>query len=118
MNPFLPASALKSVSRRDLIRTLGATAAFALLPKFRAAAATDARDSLPMQFYKSLTEEQHAKICLPLDHVKHWYTRVRVDFWLFRFGRRAMPVAVGFIVVASAMMLGGATLIRRSWRKT
>ena len=26
-----------------------------------------------MQFFKSLTEEQHAKICLPLNHVKRGF---------------------------------------------
>jgi hypothetical protein len=31
------------------------------------------KDSLPMQFYKSLTEEQRAKICLAVDHPKRQF---------------------------------------------
>ena len=64
----------RDVSRRDVLRALGATAigtALGGLPKLHAAAAQ--KDSLPMQFYKSLTEEQHAKICLPVDHPKRQF---------------------------------------------
>ena len=77
MNLTYPASDLKLFSRRDVIRTLGTSALLASLPSLRAATAE--KDSLPMQFYKSLTAEQHGKICLPVDHPKRrfvsnwWY---------------------------------------------
>lgn len=61
-------------SRRDVLRTLGATALLSAFPSLRAAAAPKSdKDSLPMQFYKSLTEEQHSKIVLPVDHPKRGY---------------------------------------------
>ncbi len=66
-----------TISRREILRSLGATSALAALPSL--SAETAAKDSLPMQFYKSLTEEQHAKIVLPVDHAKRkfisnwWY---------------------------------------------
>ena len=79
MKRILPASDMplltrRDVSRRDVLRALGATAigtALGGLPKLLAAAAQ--KDSLPMQFYKSLTEEQHAKICLAVDHPKRQF---------------------------------------------
>ena len=67
--------ACREVSRRDVLRALGATALGAALGgfpmKLRAGGAE--KDSLPVQFYKSLTEEQHAAIVLPLDHPKRGY---------------------------------------------
>ncbi|MEQ1843934.1 MAG: twin-arginine translocation signal domain-containing protein, partial [Verrucomicrobiales bacterium] len=80
MKLILPASDMsfltrRDVSRRDVLRTLGATALGAALggfPKLHAADAA-AKDSLTMQFYKSLTEEQHAAICLPVDHPKRQF---------------------------------------------
>lgn len=71
MKLILPASNPPVVSRRELIRALGFTATLAAFPGLRAAAA--GKDSLPMQFYKSLTEEQRAKICLPVDHPKRQF---------------------------------------------
>jgi hypothetical protein len=73
MKLILPASDMKLVSRRDVLRALGATAigtALGGFPKLHAAAT---KDSLPMQFYKSLTEEQRAAICLPVDHAKRQF---------------------------------------------
>ncbi len=58
-------------TRRDVIRTLGATALLSVLPSLRAAKSE--KDSLPMQFYKSLSEEQHGKICLPINHPKRQF---------------------------------------------
>ena len=73
--------ACREISRRDVLRALGATALGAALGgfpmKLRAAGAE--KDSLPVQFYKSLTEEQHAAICLPLDHPK----RAFVSNWWY-----------------------------------
>ena len=77
MNLFTPDSAMKPFSRRDLIRGLGAAAILSGIPRSWAAGASS--DSLPMQFYKSLTEEQHAKICLPIDHPK----RAFVSNWWY-----------------------------------
>lgn len=71
MNSFLPAKYSMLTSRRDLFRTLGATAALVAVPGLRAAKPD--KDSLPMQFYKSLSEEQRGKICLPVNHVKRQY---------------------------------------------
>jgi hypothetical protein len=76
MNPIRPFLNPQPFSRRDALRVLGATALFATLPSLRAEA--PGKDSLPMQFYKSLTDEQRAKICLPVAHprrqfVSNWW---------------------------------------------
>ena len=71
MKSILPACDLKLISRREVIRMIGAPAALAVLPSLRAASTE--KDSLPMQFYKSLTEEQHGKICLPVNHPKRQF---------------------------------------------
>jgi hypothetical protein len=59
-----------SFSRRDILRAMGSTAALSVFPSLRAATSTD---SLAMQFYQSLTEEQQAKIVLPGDHAKRGF---------------------------------------------
>ena len=64
MKLFSPASDMPLLSRREAFRALATTAALHAFQTPRVNAAE--KDSLPMQFYKSLTEEQHAKICLPL----------------------------------------------------
>ncbi len=61
----------KLLSRREMFRAIGAVAALIALPKLPAATAE--KDSLPMQFYKSLSEEQRAKVCLPVNHPKRQY---------------------------------------------
>ena len=71
MQPILLPSAPTLVTRREIFRALGTAAALAALPRVRAAG--NDKDSLPMQFYKSLTEEQRAKIVLPLNHAKRQY---------------------------------------------
>lgn len=71
MNHFLPSHSEKLFNRRDILRTLCATAAMAALPSLRAAKPD--KDSLPMQFYKSLSEEQRAKICLPVRDPKRQF---------------------------------------------
>lgn len=63
----------KPVSRREILRALGMSAAYAAFPSLHAAPAAAGKDSLPMQFYKSLSEEQHAKIVLPRDHAQRGY---------------------------------------------
>ena len=76
MKTIMSAGELRSMGRRDLIRTVGASAALATFPSLRGLAAQT--DSLPMQFYRSLTEEQKVKICLPLNDqrrqfVSNWW---------------------------------------------
>ena len=66
-----PAFDGKFTSRREILRALGATAAYTAFPALRAA--TTAKDSLPTQFYKSLSEEQRAKIVLPRDHAQRGF---------------------------------------------
>ena len=59
-------------TRRDFLSRLAvaatATSALPALPRAQAAPGADGKDSLPMQFYKSLTEQQRAAICLPVNH--------------------------------------------------
>jgi hypothetical protein len=69
MNP----TASSAANRRDMLRSLGALAAWAAIPVLKAAPPATGTDSLTMQFYKSLTEEQRAKIVLPRDHLKRAY---------------------------------------------
>ena len=76
MNPPLLPFDRKFLSRREILRAIGTTAAFTAFPALRAA--TSGKDSLPTQFFKSLSEEQHAKIVLPLSHpqrgfVSNWW---------------------------------------------
>lgn len=66
-----PSSHLQPWGRREVLRTLGAVAAMAAVPTFRGLGAET--DSLPMQFYKSLSEEQIGKIILPLNHPKRQF---------------------------------------------
>ncbi len=84
MSLFLPTSDMspftrRDVSRRDVLRALGATAIGTALGGFSKVHAAAAKDSLAMQFYKSLTEEQHKAICLPVDHPK----RAFVSNWWY-----------------------------------
>lgn len=73
MHTRLNTPAARSFSRRDIFRAIGASAASAAFPSLQAAPAAPVADSLAMQFYKSLTEEQHAKIALPSNHEKRGY---------------------------------------------
>ena len=74
---------MTNVNRRRMIKTAGATTAFFAMSKVRnlssfAAAPQAQGDSLPMQLYKSLSDEQREKICLPIDHksrtfISNWW---------------------------------------------
>ncbi len=75
---------MNSLSRRNWIQSVSATALSAGVVGgmesawHRALAAESSTDSLPMQLYKSLTEEQRQKVCLPADHerrkhVSNWW---------------------------------------------
>ncbi len=71
------------MNRRKLLKTFGATTALLTLgglERFTASAVAQASgsDSLSMQLYKSLSDEQKAKICLPVNHesrqfVSNWW---------------------------------------------
>jgi hypothetical protein len=76
-----------NLNRRELLRAAGAvTAAFATGDLCSRTGSTFAAkqnqksnsDSLPMQLYKSLSDEQRQKVCLPIDHerrqfVSNWW---------------------------------------------
>ncbi len=69
---------MHSLSRRKWVKTVGVGAAALAVaqcgkytPKIRADEV--ATDSLPMQLFKSLTDEQRQKICLPVDHPSRQY---------------------------------------------
>ena len=74
---------MQSLSRRRLLQTaglsLGAMASGVLETASRPLhAAESTSDSLPMQLYKSLSDEQRQKVCLPVDHprrqfVSNWW---------------------------------------------
>ena len=54
------------LNRRQLLKSLGALGAFAAFNPSKAFAASD---SLPIQFYKSLSDEQLEKVFLPFEQV-------------------------------------------------
>ncbi len=69
---------MTNLSRRDMIRVAGTTTglmAASTLTHLSPTAFADAvkTDSLPMQLYKSLTDEQRQKVCLPKDHPRRQY---------------------------------------------
>lgn len=74
---------MNALNRRSLLKTAGASTALLTLSGLEklsglAMAKESASDSMPMQLYKSLTDEQRAKVCLPIDHqrrqfVSNWW---------------------------------------------
>jgi hypothetical protein len=66
-------------TRRKLIKTLAVSTAAVATPSIQDLLAIPAKsDSMPMQIYKSLSDEQKEKICLPIDDSK----RQKVsNFW-------------------------------------
>ena len=74
---------MHAINRRHLLRsaTLATTGlALSQLTEGASLAASETRqgDSLPLQLYRSLSEEQHAKICLPSNHphrsfISNWW---------------------------------------------
>lgn len=74
---------MNRLSRRNLIKTAGASTGFLAMTQLdnlsRTVFADEARtDSLPMQLYKSLSDVQRQKVCLPNDHprrqfVSNWW---------------------------------------------
>ncbi|MCA9178302.1 MAG: DUF3500 domain-containing protein [Planctomycetales bacterium] len=60
--------------RQMMTRAGGAAALVAAAPMLSTTEAEEARsDSLPMQLYKSLSDEQREKICLPADHARRQF---------------------------------------------
>jgi hypothetical protein len=69
---------MKQLTRRNWIRSAGAAAGLVSLAPTsalfgQAGKRKDTVDSLPMQLYKSLSEEQRLKVCLPANHAKRQY---------------------------------------------
>ncbi len=69
---------MKKFSRRDLMKTVSATGAMMAVSQASQLsnmvhAADASSDSLPMQLYKSMSDEQKGKVCLPRDHKSRQY---------------------------------------------
>ncbi|MEZ5356402.1 MAG: DUF3500 domain-containing protein [Bryobacteraceae bacterium] len=66
---------MNKLTRRSWIQAAGATAGLTAItsPASLLAAGKSKVDSLPMQLYKSLSESQKLKLCLPVDHPKRQY---------------------------------------------
>src|SRR5210317_457362 len=69
---------MNRLNRRQLLKSAGAsTALLGLTPLQHFSGSLRAQesgsDSLPMQLYKSLSDEQRQKICLPVDHPQRQY---------------------------------------------
>ncbi len=65
---------MTTISRRNLLKSTGAaTALLALSPAKSLFAGKPEADSLPMQLYKSLSDEQREKLVLPIDHPRRPY---------------------------------------------
>ena len=81
------------INRRTLFKRAAATTAALSVTAFeslttdgQAFAKESKSDSLPMQLYKSLSDEQRTKICLPVNHSKRqfisnwWYVHKTTGF--------------------------------------
>ena len=74
---------MSKLTRRNLIKTAGSSTALLALTQLdgfsRLLFADEPKsDSMPMQLYKSLSDEQREKVCLPIDHprrqfVSNWW---------------------------------------------
>jgi len=83
---------MNSMNRRNLIKTAGASVAMLGITGLdafsgRLAANEAETDSLPMQLYKSMSNEQRHKICLPADHAKRQY----VSNWWYIHPKDRIP---------------------------
>ena len=83
---------MNQLTRRELIKTAGASASLLTLaqldklarPVFAGEAKTD---SLPMQLYKSLSDAQRQQVCLPIDHPRRQY----VSNWWYIHPEHRIP---------------------------
>ncbi len=64
---------MSRISRREMLQSSAAGAALTTVAPSIVGADESAKDSLPMQLYKSLTDEQRAKVCLPADHQRRQF---------------------------------------------
>ena len=73
---------MNKIDRRRLLGIVGASALGTVAPQWgqdsRATAADAKADSMPMQLYKSMSDEQRSKVCLPANHprrqfVSNWW---------------------------------------------
>lgn len=83
--------ALNKLTRRNWIQAAGVSAGLAIMTPgdgLLAAPKSD-RDSLPMQLYKSLSDEQKAKLCLPVDHPKRQY----ISNWWYIHPEHRIPAS-------------------------
>ena len=83
---------MNRMNRRSLIKTAGASTALLGMTGLDAFAgrvsANEAKtDSLPMQLYKSLNDEQRQKVCLPADHARRQY----VSNWWYIHPKDRIP---------------------------
>jgi hypothetical protein len=83
---------MNRMNRRNLIKTAGASTALLGMTGLEAfsglVSANEAKtDSLPMQLYKSLNDEQRQKVCLPADHARRQY----VSNWWYIHPKDRIP---------------------------
>ncbi len=83
---------MNRMNRRNLIKAAGAsTALLAMTPlqEFSGLVfgSETKTDSLPMQLYKSLSDDQRQKVCLPIDHQRRQY----VSNWWYIHPRDRIP---------------------------
>ena len=66
---------MNSLTRRHWLKTAAASTGLLAAPHCNSAALAKvpSTDSLPMQLYKSLSDEQRQKVCLPVDHPRRQY---------------------------------------------
>jgi hypothetical protein len=81
---------MSEINRRSLFKTAGASTAWMALSQFdmlsmRADAAEAKSDALPMQLYKSMSDEQRRKVCLPIDHARRQFVS---NWWYIHPGYR------------------------------
>jgi len=78
---------MNGLTRRDLLKAATASTAFCATSPLVTLAADQGTDSLPMQLYKSLNDEQRAKVCLPVDHPRRPY----VSNWWYIHREHRIP---------------------------
>ncbi|MCP4787927.1 MAG: DUF3500 domain-containing protein [Fuerstiella sp.] len=83
---------MNRMNRRNLIKTAGASTALLGMTGLdvfsrRGSASESKTDSLPMQLYKSMSDEQRQKVCLPADHAKRQY----VSNWWYIHPKHRIP---------------------------
>ena len=82
---------MNTLTRRSWIQVAGATAGLSALPSADnlLAAAKTKSDSLPVQLYKSLSDEQKQKLVLPVNHPKRQY----ISNWWYIHPEHRIPTS-------------------------